>query len=142
MVVSAITVFGLLIGVCIVLVILLFLWIRHQARTAEKRSDAHEPAPRVSFEMIDTNADLLIGFSCYVCLDDLPHTGNVVRLHCGHHYHRRCINQWLNTSRAHECPSCRARVPRKGGEQSNGDVVLDIGEGVPQDVPAALVVDS
>ncbi len=89
--------------------------------------------------MIDTNADLLVGFSCYVCLDDLPHTGNVVRLHCGHHYHRRCINGWLNASPGHGCPDCRARVQRKGEAAANTDVVLELGERLPRDVPRAVL---
>ncbi len=44
---------------------------------------------------------------CAVCLTDFTDGVALRRLHCGHHYHPRCVNPWL---RSHgTCPQCKRR---------------------------------
>ena len=45
---------------------------------------------------------------CSICMDNLGHGQNVQALRCGHSFHKRCIQQWLRTSRT--CPTCRERA--------------------------------
>ena len=127
----------LLIAIPLCTIAALCIWIRCLMGRADKpdNNSVAERAP--TFDMIPTNADLLVGFSCYICLDDLPHTGAVIRLRCGHHYHRRCVERWLGTRVAKDCPSCWAAVKRR--RSSDGDhVVLHMDCDEPRVVPRAV----
>ena len=43
--------------------------------------------------------------SCYICYE-LYKLGEYKRsLHCGHHFHKKCIDKWLKTNVS--CPLCR-----------------------------------
>lgn len=44
-------------------------------------------------------------FTCHICMRELA--GGVVerKLKCGHVFHRRCVDQWLE--KKHTCPTCR-----------------------------------
>jgi len=46
---------------------------------------------------------------CAICWDDLE--SHIIRLPCGHHFHRGCAIRWLRRCRAHSsqpsCPLCR-----------------------------------
>jgi hypothetical protein len=42
--------------------------------------------------------------TCSICLDE----GQKIQLHCGHVYHKECINRWLLESST--CPECRANL--------------------------------
>jgi len=51
---------------------------------------------------------------CVICLGGCEHTGfqpHWRRLKCGHHFHERCIFQWLKkVESAQRCPMCRRHV--------------------------------
>jgi hypothetical protein len=44
--------------------------------------------------------------TCVVCLEPYRTEDPVMRLYCGHLYHRECVSPWLNTNGA--CPTCRS----------------------------------
>lgn len=48
---------------------------------------------------------------CPICLDDLPIEGENKKLICGHVFHKKCIDIWLNISTI--CPLCRTPIPYK-----------------------------
>lgn len=45
---------------------------------------------------------------CAVCLDESP--GNLIRVICGHVFHKACVRKWLGSRGS--CPLCRRRVPQ------------------------------
>ena len=45
---------------------------------------------------------------CSICMDNIGRRQNVQALRCDHSFHKRCIQQWLRTSRT--CPTCRERA--------------------------------
>ncbi|KAL1548730.1 hypothetical protein AAHA92_16924 [Salvia divinorum] len=46
---------------------------------------------------------------CVVCQDNLVvENRKIARLDCGHHYHQRCITNWLNVKNT--CPLCQTTV--------------------------------
>eukprot|EP00190_Bangiopsis_sp_CCMP1999_P001672 CAMPEP_0198729042 /NCGR_PEP_ID=MMETSP1475-20131203/13948_1 /TAXON_ID= ORGANISM="Unidentified sp., Strain CCMP1999" /NCGR_SAMPLE_ID=MMETSP1475 /ASSEMBLY_ACC=CAM_ASM_001111 /LENGTH=111 /DNA_ID=CAMNT_0044491579 /DNA_START=400 /DNA_END=735 /DNA_ORIENTATION=+ len=81
---------------------------------------------------------------CSICLEELSKsmTGkDIVVLECGHPYHKRCIQQWLQRGREPQCPYCKAAifsdeeapstirssapsVPRMSGTAVNNGVVM------------------
>jgi len=84
---------------------------------------------------------------CGICLEDWESGERVVRLGCGHHFHRACCAQWLKGSSA-LCPLCHwaADCPRPCGSRCNtaeedeeflGDVGDEILLGV-QGIPKSL----
>ena len=40
---------------------------------------------------------------CHICLEDL--TGEIAIISCGHKFHYKCIDEWLETNT--KCPICR-----------------------------------
>ncbi|CAL1127543.1 unnamed protein product [Cladocopium goreaui] len=49
---------------------------------------------------------------CPVCLDDLGQ--EVLRLPCGHRFHRSCISKWLAGPVSPTCPSCKQQLTIPG----------------------------
>ena len=48
---------------------------------------------------------------CSICHDDLDANCQVVRLPCGHHFHRKCVKKWLLSRASHSrCPLCNQVV--------------------------------
>ncbi|PRQ18361.1 putative transcription factor C2H2 family [Rosa chinensis] len=47
--------------------------------------------------------------SCVICIEDFEAGVQVVRLHCSHLYHERCIDRWLKKP-SHICPICRSPI--------------------------------
>ncbi|CAK9055364.1 unnamed protein product [Durusdinium trenchii] len=43
---------------------------------------------------------------CPVCQDAVDGSSDVVRLSCGHHFHRHCAQRWFVSQRNFRCPSC------------------------------------
>lgn len=55
------------------------------------------------------------GENCAVCFAAFDGRNTVRSLRCGHHYHPKCIDRWLQEETA--CPLCRAAVvPPEGDE--------------------------
>jgi hypothetical protein len=46
--------------------------------------------------------------TCSICLDDWPVGTEVRQLPCGHQYHPKCVDRWLQQD--HRCPVCRHSV--------------------------------
>lgn len=44
--------------------------------------------------------------TCSICLSSVRRTRGTRQLSCGHLYHRKCINEWKDTSK-NTCPVCR-----------------------------------
>ena len=44
---------------------------------------------------------------CAICLDKYRCAVEVCGLPCGHHFHHRCIMNWLQRDNHHDCPICR-----------------------------------
>ncbi|KTF73393.1 hypothetical protein cypCar_00028324 [Cyprinus carpio] len=46
---------------------------------------------------------------CLICHEELRNgRGGIRELHCGHHFHKECIEKWLWQKQS--CPSCRVHV--------------------------------
>ena len=45
---------------------------------------------------------------CVICLENYERNNEIAELPCGHWFHLKCINEWLETNRT--CPVCRAAV--------------------------------
>ena len=45
--------------------------------------------------------------NCSICIDNFDKTNKIVKLPCGHYFHRDCANRWLKEkARAKQDPSC------------------------------------
>lgn len=69
--------------------------------------------------------------SCDTCEEGCDHKPNWRRLKCGHHFHERCIFQWLKKIESGQrCPMCRRHVTddcskkSKGGQPSPAEALL------------------
>ena len=51
------------------------------------------------------------GDVCAICDIDFEEGQNLVKLPCGHRYHRRCICGWFTV--ANTCPLCRFEMEKK-----------------------------
>jgi hypothetical protein len=51
---------------------------------------------------------------CIICTEPLGvHSDTIMTLPCGHPYHRKCVEQWLNINPT--CPQCKHKVPGHAG---------------------------
>ena len=51
------------------------------------------------------------GEACSICLDDFAAGEEVKTLPCLHHYHTRCVSEWLRRQgRRVGCPVCKTPV--------------------------------
>lgn len=67
---------------------------------------------------IDNNLDKEIKFeiltnkdetdTCQICLDDFSETKLVIKTHCNHVFHTKCIKKWCD--KKNTCPLCRADI--------------------------------
>ena len=46
--------------------------------------------------------------SCSVCLDEYAERDRLRLLPCGHRFHSKCIDRWLESNRA--CPICKKDI--------------------------------
>ena len=44
---------------------------------------------------------------CQICLEDFSEKEQLRKLHCGHSFHAKCVDEWL-TEKSRSCPICRA----------------------------------
>ncbi|EFC44897.1 hypothetical protein NAEGRDRAFT_5673, partial [Naegleria gruberi] len=47
--------------------------------------------------------------SCAVCICDFEECDELIRLPCGHVFHKDCVSTWLNEHNT--CPTCRYELP-------------------------------
>ena len=45
---------------------------------------------------------------CSICLSDLEEGDLIRTLPCNHYFHHECIDEWLITKNALNCPMCRS----------------------------------
>ena len=45
---------------------------------------------------------------CSICLSDYDISSLIIRLDCGHIFHRECIYKWIRKKR--HCPYCRCQI--------------------------------
>lgn len=43
---------------------------------------------------------------CSICIEDIEED-NLFKTTCGHHFHKECIYEWIETRKKYECPLCR-----------------------------------
>lgn len=76
---------------------------------------------RPTREQIDSSTALLTGVSahsCAICQDVILETDMCRRvIHCGHTYHRGCIDQWFE--RNVRCPVCRHDIRERGDSEDS-----------------------
>mmetsp|Transcript_83723 Transcript_83723/g.132693 ORF Transcript_83723/g.132693 Transcript_83723/m.132693 type:complete len:128 (+) Transcript_83723:1-384(+) len=89
---------------------------RQQRRSKEfsERREKVEAALQ-DMEEVDSSPDTCD--TCPVCLDDLGH--DVLRLPCGHRFHRSCISKWLAGPLSPACPSCKQPLTIPGLEKNS-----------------------
>lgn len=46
--------------------------------------------------------------TCQICLDDFIETKLMIKIHCNHVFHVKCIQSWCKIGRT--CPLCRAEI--------------------------------
>ena len=53
-----------------------------------------------------------MSISCSICHEDINFSDEEISvLRCGHLFHKRCLQQWLDTNST--CPQCRSKVNKK-----------------------------
>jgi len=58
-------------------------------------------------EVLLEHVEVAGGGQCSICLDDMDE--QVVRLNCGHAFHRPCVTKWLVT-KSQTCPLCKQQL--------------------------------
>jgi len=58
--------------------------------------------------VVESHSDTDSVLNCSVCLEDLKHNDEYIKLHCGHTFHYNCINRWYK--RSEKCPMCRTHI--------------------------------
>ncbi len=78
------------------------------------------------FDLESVDAEVVAGLTCNICLEDFDDSAQMIKLKCGHCYHRLCVGQWLFSANKEKrsCPTCRAPICRR--QNANTDIVLDI----------------
>lgn len=49
-------------------------------------------------------------YQCSICLEKYSNNVYLCTLSCFHHFHRRCLFNWLQNSEYYTCPLCRSPV--------------------------------
>jgi hypothetical protein len=59
-----------------------------------------------NFNVIDTDDNKSVN-DCVICIDNISLSDeNLIKLECGHYYHKKCIDTWVNDN--FNCPICRS----------------------------------
>lgn len=89
---------------------ILYLERRHNIQFfADNNTDIYEPII-ITIDYIDhmvviDRVDIENEEECPICYDELNEENIVVIIKCGHIFHKKCINRWLNQN--FSCPICR-----------------------------------
>lgn len=65
-----------------------------------RASSTHEKRENYSKSKYSYNKE------CTICLEKIDKNYIIKRLNCGHVYHRRCYEDWMNTQTVIFCPNC------------------------------------
>ena len=78
-----------------------------QRLIAQAIAESLRSARQASSHAAASSANVAAAPQCSICMDNLGHGQNQA-LRCGHSFHKRCIQRWIQTSRT--CPTCRERA--------------------------------
>ena len=59
--------------------------------------------------MADTNIltkSTIINDTCVICFEEFSTEIQIVKLQCGHGYHKQCISKWTADKNISKCPIC------------------------------------
>ena len=45
---------------------------------------------------------------CIICLEEYNNRDNIIKLECGHIYHKKCVEDWFKINS--NCPNCRNSI--------------------------------
>ena len=51
-----------------------------------------------------------VGKECSICFDEYSEKEYQRKLKCGHTFHKKCIDRWINKYKHFSCPTCRQNV--------------------------------
>ena len=69
----------------------------------KKDNKKPDKKPDKEYIVIDKNFE---NNECIICLEQMLVDHKVKILDCGHMYHYRCINDWINKKKEINCPLC------------------------------------
>lgn len=53
-------------------------------------------------------------YECSICIDEINNKNDIVFLKCAHAYHKKCLNNWVQTkvhnTQNPDCPTCRTVI--------------------------------
>jgi len=89
------------------------LFLQAAAPTEQAKVEAADPADIQALPTLTFSEDLFSekNMSCAVCLCEFEEGEQLRRLPCGHHFHKRCVDQWLRRSK--KCPLCMGPIDGK-----------------------------
>lgn len=101
-----------------ILNIVLFLWLKN----AKINRGLSEAILRQYTDVFTyrTPCDRLVWPECSICLQEYEPNSVVRMLRCGHHYHKKCIDTWLQQY-VNFCPFCRALIGPFPSDESKRD---------------------
>ena len=47
---------------------------------------------------------------CPICIENFVNNDIIIKLKCGHNYHKTCITGWITTNANNPCPYCRVPI--------------------------------
>jgi len=76
----------------------------------QAKVEAADPAAVEALPILAFSEELFPekNMNCAVCLSEFEDGDQLRRLPCGHHFHKRCVDQWLR--RSNKCPLCMGAI--------------------------------
>jgi hypothetical protein len=71
-------------------------------------SESDENNNSLDSNLIKMNSSQI--YQCSICLEKYVHHVYICTLPCLHHFHRKCLFDWLSNSEHNTCPLCRSPV--------------------------------
>lgn len=86
------------------------LFLQAEAPAEQNKVEAADPADIQALPTLTYSEALFSekNMSCAVCLCEFEDGEQLRRLPCNHHFHRRCVDQWLRRSK--KCPLCMGAI--------------------------------
>ena len=54
---------------------------------------------------------------CYICFEQFKENEYKREVVCGHHFHKKCIDKWINKYNNFSCPTCRCNLFSKAQQE-------------------------